>query len=102
MIVHRRSSYLPLSMALNADALYKGRNCPTTGATIARTLQQITIEEIDAAALVIDEAGRIYGWWPKTVKRYDDLDPIGKEDFSYIVARAILAAEQALSAASSE
>ena len=67
---------------------------------MVRTLQQITDAEIDAAARVIDEAGRMHGWWPKSVKPYDDLDPIGKEEFGAIVARAILAAERARAAAS--
>jgi len=62
---------------------------------MVRTLQQITTEEIDAAARVLDEEGRFHGWWPKTVRPYDHLDPIGKEELGGLVARMILAAERA-------
>lgn len=67
-----------------------------------RTRQQIAIEEIDAAARVLDEEGRFYGWWPKTAKPYDDLDPNGKDEFRGLVARVILAAERARLASSEQ
>jgi hypothetical protein len=64
---------------------------------MVRTIQQITIEEVDAAARVLDEEARLFGWWPKTAKRYDELDPIGKDEFGGLVARMIVAAERARS-----
>jgi hypothetical protein len=67
-----------------------------------RTVQQITVEEIDAAARVLDKGARFYGWWPETAKPYDDLDPIGKDEFRGLVARVLLPAERARSAGSSD
>ena len=51
-----------------------------------------TDAEVDAAARVLDEAGRFHGWWPKTVRRYDELDPIGKSEFGGLVERMLIAA----------
>ena len=49
---------------------------------------------IDAAAKVIYEAGRFRRWW-RFDKPYDELDPIGKDEFEGIIQRALKAAEAA-------
>jgi len=50
--------------------------------------------EIQAAAEVLDAAGRFYRWWPDTVPRYENLDPIGKTEFEAIVVDMLVAATQ--------
>jgi hypothetical protein len=52
-----------------------------------------TLEEIQAAARILDEAGRFYGWWKG--KSYDEIaaiDPIGKSEFDGLVERMLIAA----------
>jgi len=49
-------------------------------------------DEVQAAARVLDREGRFHGWWPKTTAAYDDLDSIGKDEFSAIVERMLMAA----------
>jgi 3-dehydro-4-phosphotetronate decarboxylase len=54
-----------------------------------------TLDEIHAAARVLDKAGRFHHWWPPTVKTYDELattDLIGRSEFDGIVERMLLAA----------
>jgi hypothetical protein len=51
--------------------------------------------EIDAAARVLDREGRDHGWWPASIATYDELDPIGKDEFGAIVERMLIAAAQA-------
>jgi hypothetical protein len=51
--------------------------------------------EIDAAAGILDEAGRHHGWWPSTLPRYADMDPIGKSEFGGIVEKMLMAAAKA-------
>ena len=57
-----------------------------------RAIEDITDAEIDAAARVIDAAGRKHGWWPSG-STYDDLDTISREEFKFIIAQALAAAE---------
>jgi len=38
---------------------------------------------------------RVFGWWPKDAKRYDDLDPIGKSEFGGLVEAMLRAAVNA-------
>jgi hypothetical protein len=57
-----------------------------------------TIEEIEAAARVLDREGRFYNWWPSDTKSYDQLgatDPLGKSEFDGIVERILTAAFRA-------
>jgi len=51
--------------------------------------------EIQAAARVLDRAGRFYNWWPETVPNYDQLDPIGQNEFEAIVGEMLMAAAKA-------
>jgi hypothetical protein len=54
---------------------------------------------IRAAAKVIYDAGRSYGWWPGHHKPYEQLDRIGLEEFNTIVAAALDAADNVQPAA---
>ena len=49
---------------------------------------------IDAAARVIYRAGRIHGWW-RPDRSYDELDPIGRDEFEGIIRKALEAADAA-------
>lgn len=40
---------------------------------------------LERAADKLDRIGRHYGWWPKTVPEWRNLDPIGKEEFLGLV-----------------
>jgi hypothetical protein len=51
-----------------------------------------TVAEVEAAARELDGWGRLHGWWPKSDVSYDNLDPIGKEEFDAIVERVLMAA----------
>ncbi|MEH2628438.1 ribulose-5-phosphate 4-epimerase/fuculose-1-phosphate aldolase [Bradyrhizobium sp. AZCC 1719] len=57
-----------------------------------------TDAEVEAAARVLDKAGRHNHWWPKTIKSYDEFaktDPIAKSEFEGIVEQMLMAASQA-------
>lgn len=54
-----------------------------------------SVAEVEAGARVLDREGRFHGWWPKTMASYDDLDSIGKDEFSAIVERILVAAAEA-------
>jgi hypothetical protein len=57
-----------------------------------------TDAEVEAAARVLDKAGRHHRWWPKTIKPYDELaktDPIAKDEFEGIVEQILMAASEA-------
>jgi 3-dehydro-4-phosphotetronate decarboxylase len=57
-----------------------------------------TDHEIEAAARVLFEEGRLHHWWPTITKSYDEFaaaDPIGLSEFGGIVERILLAASRA-------
>jgi hypothetical protein len=57
-----------------------------------------TDAEVEAAARVLDKAGRHHHWWPKTIKPYDEFaktDPIAKSEFEGIVEQMLMAASEA-------
>lgn len=57
-----------------------------------------TDAEVEAAARVLDKAGRHHHWWPKTIKPYDELaktDPIAKSEFEGLVEQMLMAASEA-------
>jgi hypothetical protein len=57
-----------------------------------------TDAEVEAAARVLDKAGRHHHWWPKTIKPYDEFaktDPIAKSEFEGIVEQMLMAASAA-------
>ena len=54
-----------------------------------------TDAQVEAAARVLDSYGRHHSWWPKDVADYDDMDPIGKEEFEAIVEQMLIAASKA-------
>jgi hypothetical protein len=57
-----------------------------------------TDAEVEAAARVLDKAGRHHHWWSKTIKPYDEFaktDPIAKDEFEAIVERILMAASEA-------
>lgn len=56
---------------------------------------QFTDAEIDAAARVLDDAGRAHQWWEKSYDPYDSMDPISKSEFGGIVERMLRAAARA-------
>lgn len=57
-----------------------------------------TDAEVEAAALILDRAGRHHHWWPESIKPYEELaktDPIAKSEFEGIVEQMLLAAAKA-------
>lgn len=54
-----------------------------------------TVAQVKAAARVLDSFGRYHSWWPKDVADYDDMDPIGKDEFEAIVEKMLIAAARA-------
>jgi hypothetical protein len=48
--------------------------------------------EIDAAARVLDSAGRFHHWWPESMPTYDKTDAVGRDEFGGIVEQMLLAA----------
>jgi hypothetical protein len=57
-----------------------------------------TDAEVEAAARVLDRAGRHHHWWPKTIKPYDEFaktDPIAKSEFEGLVEQMLMAASAA-------
>jgi hypothetical protein len=55
-----------------------------------------TLEEVEAAARVLDKRGRAFGWWKG--KSYDEVaatDPIGKSEIDGIVEQMLMAANNA-------
>lgn len=57
--------------------------------------------EVVAAARELDSRGRLHGWWPVGIS-YDNLDPIGKDEFEAIVERVLMSAAAARRAGSSD
>jgi len=53
------------------------------------------VAQVDAAARVLDQEGRSHRWWSSHIAPYDKLDPIGKDEFSAIVERMLIAASKA-------
>src|ERR1700743_938312 len=51
-----------------------------------------TEADIDAAARVLDQAGRVYRWWPEKTASYDEMDVMGKSEFDGLVEKMFLAA----------
>ena len=54
-----------------------------------------TLAEVEAAARELHHWGEIHRWWPESVTSYDNLDPIGKDEFDAIVERVLMAASAA-------
>jgi hypothetical protein len=57
-----------------------------------------TDAEVEAAARVLDKAGRHHHWWSKTIKPYDEFaktDPIAKSEFEGLVEQMLMAASEA-------
>jgi len=57
-----------------------------------------TDAEVEAAARVLDNAGRHHHWWPAHIKPYDEFsttDPIAKSEFEGIVEQILMAASAA-------
>lgn len=57
-----------------------------------------TDAQVEAAARVLDKAGRHYHWWPKATKPYDEFaktDPIAKSEFEGLVEQMLMAASAA-------
>lgn len=57
-----------------------------------------TDAEVEAAARVLDRAGRHHHWWDKSMKTYDEFaktDPIAKSEFEGIVEQMLIAAAKA-------
>jgi hypothetical protein len=48
--------------------------------------------EVEAAARELHGWGRLQGWWGSAATEYDDLDPIGKDEFDAIVERVLMSA----------
>ena len=57
-----------------------------------------TDAEVEAAARVLDKAGRHHHWWPETNRPYDEFaktDPIAKSEFEGLVEQMLMAASEA-------
>ncbi len=50
-------------------------------------------ESLERAADKLDRIGRHYGWWPKTVPEWRNLDPIGKAEFLGLVDEIVTASQ---------
>jgi hypothetical protein len=57
--------------------------------------QRPTLAEVEAAARELSFWGEVHHWWPKSDRGYDNLDPIGKDEFDAIVERVLMAASAA-------
>jgi hypothetical protein len=55
-------------------------------------VQHSPSEEVNAAARILDGYGRHRGWWSSATPAFDDLDPIKKRDFRFIVEGMLRAA----------
>jgi len=55
----------------------------------------VTDRELAAAATALFKEGRLRQWWRTSHARYEDLDPIGREEFEALVWRVLKAAEAA-------
>ena len=54
-----------------------------------------TLAEIEAAARELHHWGVIHHWWPESVTTYENLGPVGKDEFDSIVERVLMAANAA-------
>jgi hypothetical protein len=55
-----------------------------------------TLREVEAAASVLYAEGRHHHWWPQSLpETYQQLDPIGRDEFEAIVERMLIAAKAA-------
>ena len=54
-----------------------------------------TDTEVEAAARKLYSDGVFHRWFPESAPTYDDLDPIGKEEFDAIVEGVLMAAAAA-------
>jgi hypothetical protein len=53
------------------------------------------VEQVEAAARLLHQEGRFHHWWSQDIATYDELDPIGKDEFAAIVERILIAAYKA-------
>jgi hypothetical protein len=61
--------------------------------------------DLEKGAKELFESGRRHGWWAvacPSVSSYDELDPVGREEFNDIVERIIVAAHQPAAGAERE
>ena len=57
-----------------------------------------SLEEVEAAARVLHEAGSHHHWWKPYSKSYDEMnaiDPVAKSEFDGIVEQMLMAARKA-------
>ena len=69
------------------------QTCPVT--LFLRDSDEVNLtssRETDAAARILDAFGRTSGWWPREAPPFDDLDPVKKADFRFIVDGMLRAA----------
>ena len=52
-------------------------------------------KEVQAAARILDGFGRSNGWWSSDTPAFDDLDPVRKTDFEFVVEGMLRAAARA-------
>jgi 3-dehydro-4-phosphotetronate decarboxylase len=52
-----------------------------------------SLNEVEAAARLLHEAGRVHRWWKG--EAYDELDPISKSEFDGLVEKMLIAASRA-------
>ena len=79
---------------MDADALHLNRAGLTRSGSV-EVKERPTLAEVEAAARELHDWGEIHGWWPRSVASYDNLDPIGKDEFDAIVERVLMAANAA-------
>jgi hypothetical protein len=69
------------------------QTCPVTlYLSDGDVVEHSSSREVDAAARILDAFGRNNGWWPRETPPFDDLDPVKKADFEFVVQGMLRAA----------
>jgi len=63
---------------------------------------RLSSKEVDAAARILDGWGRARKWWWASSPQFDDLDPLAKSEFGFIVYGILSAAAEIRNEGSAE
>jgi hypothetical protein len=81
---------------LTKEELERIKGVPSSGANLPVVVDwHPKLAQVEAAARLLHQEGRFHHWWSHDIATYDDLDPIGKDEFAAIVERILIAAFKA-------